>query len=273
MQLFITYAHESLIEVQELVEVLTVGGHAAWFDNQLLPGQDWKQELREAIQRCDAYLYALSKDAVDSEWCQWEFATAVRLQKAVIPVLLEPDVPVPRSLQDLQFADFTQGIAPKEIAKLMGALASMQRLPASASPPVPADPKGIPSRAWESMKHWTDAFVPTAHQPQTETEDIIGKFAANLWRGWESVGGRMLLTNHRLLFEAHRGNYERQPLAIPLNEITGVIRSRTLGIVPNGLTIRCVSGDEYRFVVGARKKIISIIEQYGRLAGQMDPRR
>jgi TIR domain/GRAM domain len=264
MRLFITYAHESLAEVRELVEILTAGGHAVWFDNQLLPGQDWKRELGDAISRCEAFVYALTKGAVLSEWCEWEFATAVRLHKAVIPVLMESEVAVPVSLQSLQYADFTKGATAMAVARLMGALASMQQVPAGQSPPVPSDPKGVPARAWESVRHWTDILVPPVHQQQNEAEEIQGKFAANMFQGAEAVGGRLIITNQRLLFEAHKINFRQEPLDIPLSDISGVTPSNTLGIIPNGIIVRCFSGQQYRFVVSGRKQIIAIIEQHRR---------
>jgi hypothetical protein len=260
MQLFISYAHESIDKVRQTVEVLTAGGHTAWFDDQLLPGQDWKRSLGEAIAHSDVFVYAITREAVSSEWCDWELATAVRAEKALLPVLLEPGISLPASLKRLQYADFSQGMTPIEVAKLMRALGDMQKIPVAESPPLPADPKGIPSRAWESVKHWTDAVVTPVYQPQNESEELIEKSAANLMRGVEAVGGRMILTNQRVLFEAHKINVQAAPLAIPLSKIESVAPSRTLGIVPNGITIRCYSGEEYRFVVWGRKRIISKIE-------------
>ncbi len=262
MRLFVTYAHENLTKVRELVELLTAGGHTVWFDNQLLPGQDWKLELGDAIARCDAFVYALTKDAVISEWCEWEFATAVRLKKAVVPVLFEADVVVPLSLQSLQYADFRQGATALATAKLIGALASMQKIPVDHSPPIPADPKGIPSRAWKHFGHWTDAIVAPAYQPQDDAEEIRGKFAANLMRGWEGVGGRITLTNQRLLFEAHKVNLQPEPLAIPLSDISDVTPSNMMGgILPNSIIVHCRSGRQFRFVLWGRKRIIAMIER------------
>jgi hypothetical protein len=259
MQLFISYAHESIANVRQTVEILTAGGHTVWFDDQLLPGQDWKRQLGESIARCDALVYAMTRETVTSEWCEWELATAVRLEKAVIPVLLEPGISVPDSLRRLQYSDFTQGATPIAVAKLMGALAIMQKIPVAESPARPADPKGIPSRAWE--KHWTSILMNQVHQPQNEAEELIAMFAANLWRGYEALGGRMLLTNQRVLFEAHKLNFQTTPVAIPLSAIETVVPSLTFGILQNGITIRCYSGKEYKFVVWDRKRIISIIEE------------
>lgn len=268
MRLFITYAHENLTEVQQLVEILSAGGHSVWFDYQLLPGQDWKRELGEAIADCETYVYALTKASVMSDWCQWEFATAVRLHKPVVPVLLEADVAIPDSLQKLQYADLSRGAAPVAVAKLMGALMLLQKVPLAKTHEFPADPKGIPSRAWENVKHWTDAIVTPSHQPQDEAEEILGKFPANLFRGLEGVGGRIILTNQRLLFEAHGLNVQTQPLAIPLADIREVTTSNTLGIVPNGMIVHCRSGEQYRFAVWGRKNIIAIIDRHRHAPGK-----
>lgn len=261
MQLFISYAHESIDNVIQTVDILAAGGHTVLFDNQLLPGQNWKRELGEAIARCDIFVYAMTTESLASEWCEWELATAVRLGKAVIPVLLEPRISVPESLRHLQYADFSQGSTPIEVAKLMRALFIMQKIPLAESPSLPADPKGIPSRAWESVKHWTDKIITQVHEPQNEIEEIIEKFAANLWQGPEAVGGRMILTNQRVLFEAHKMNVQTTPVAISLSSIESLLTSNTLGFVPNGLTIHCHSGEEYNFVVWGRQRIISKIEE------------
>ena len=261
MRLFITYDHENVASIRQLVEILSAGGHAAWFDQQLLPGQDWKQELEQSIAACEAYVYALTRTSVISEWCQWEFATAVRLRKGIIPVLLEKEVAPPPALQRFQYADLTDGTTPIAVAKLMAALGAMQQVPVADAPAAPADPKGIPSRAWENARHWTDVFVPSAHQPSSEAEEIVGKFAANLLRGVEGVGGRLIVTNQRLLFEAHKLNLQRAPLDIPLDQISDVAETKTAGLIPNGVTVTCRSGERHRFVTWNRAKIVAAIKQ------------
>jgi hypothetical protein len=261
VRLFITYDHENAASIRQLVEILTAGGHAAWFDQELLPGQDWKQELERSIAACEAYVYALTRISVSSEWCQWEFATAVRLRKGIIPVLLEKDVAPPAALQRFQYADLSGGATPIAVAKLMAGLVAMQQVPVAEAPAAPADPKGVPSRAWEHAGHWTDAFVPSTHQPASDTEEIVGKFAANLMRGIEGVGGRLIVTNQRLLFEAHKLNLQRAPLDIPLDQISDVAETKTMGLIPNGVTVTCRSGEQHRFVTWNRAKIVAAIRQ------------
>lgn len=266
MRLFISYAHENTATVRELVDVLRAGGHFVWFDDQILPGQDWKRELGQKIAGSDAFVYALTQSSAGSEWCQWEFAEAARLQKSIIPVLLELGVAMPASLRSLQYADFTKGATAIAAAKLMGALHSFQGVSASEAPVAPDEPSGVPSRAWESAKHWTDNIVASQHKPQNETEDVLGKFGATLRRGFEGVGGRIILTNQRLLFEAHGINIQREPLSIPLDDILGVTTYNSMGIVPNGFKVQCRSGQEYKFIAFNRQQILDLIRQRVRTA-------
>ena len=125
---------------------------------------------------------------------------------------------------------------------------------------LPAEGRGTPSQ-WENLKHWTDKIVSPKYQLQNPAEEILGKFGANLFRGIEAVGGRIIITNRRLLFESHRVNLQRKPVAIPLDEIAGVEMCRTFRIVPNGMKVRCQSGQLYQFVLWDRKKVIDLIRQ------------
>ncbi len=151
MRLFISYAHVDKLQVSQLVEVLEEAGYSPWFDPKLMPGQNWKDELRKAIQTCDTFLYALSPESVESEWCQWEFAEAVKIGKPIIPVLLHAKTKLPEAIGSYQYADFTEGPTAKAVARLLGGL----RLIAVIVPPamisnVPINPVGTPSQADEN---------------------------------------------------------------------------------------------------------------------------
>ncbi len=148
MRLFISYAKVDRPLVNPLVELLRAGGHEPWYDFGLLPGQDWKDELLRQIRACDAFVYALTPDSVDSEWCQWEFAQAVQLSKPVVPVLLKDDTVLPESLRRYQYADFTQGATPEVAARLIGGVYRFAvTIPADAAPEAPVDPVGRPTQA------------------------------------------------------------------------------------------------------------------------------
>ncbi|TBL75977.1 GRAM domain-containing protein [Paenibacillus thalictri] len=82
---------------------------------------------------------------------------------------------------------------------------------------------------------------------------------ANLFRGIEAVGGKMHITSEVLKFEPHSINIQSQPLSIRIADIAVVEKRNTLLIVPNGITVKDKSGQEYKFVVNKRDNVISHI--------------
>jgi len=145
---FISYARVDTYLVKQLVGILDAGGHEPWFDHELMPGQDWKAQLLDAIQRCTVFIYALTPESVESEWCRWEFARAVELCKPIIPILLQANTVLPRSVSRYQYVDFSQGPTAEATARLLGGLANLAViLSPTELPCVPDDPRGLPSRA------------------------------------------------------------------------------------------------------------------------------
>jgi hypothetical protein len=146
MRLFISYAHADLAQVKGLVDIFRAGGHDPWFDHKLLPGQDWQAELLAAITACDAFVYALTPDSVNSEWCQWEFARAVEIGKPVVPVLLRKTSDIPKEISRFQYADFSEAFTPFNAAQLMAGLGEKEKfkVPATHIPIFIQYPNGNP---------------------------------------------------------------------------------------------------------------------------------
>lgn len=101
------------------------------------------------------------------------------------------------------------------------------------------------------------------------TETMILTGPANLQRGVETVGGALFLSSERLLFRAHRGNVQKTPLDIDLQQIAGVTPCWTkflavLPIWPNSLAVGLENGKQWRFVLRHRdqwqQKIEAAIE-------------
>ncbi|MDX1994031.1 MAG: toll/interleukin-1 receptor domain-containing protein, partial [bacterium] len=141
MKLFISYAHVDVYQVRQLVDLLRAGGHETWFDHSLIVGQDWKQQLYDAIKSCEGFVYALTPESVASEWCQWEFGQAVEMGKPIFPVLMQARTQLPDTLNRFQYADFTEGPTPQGIAKLMGGLNAIRISPKEIH--TPENPKGV----------------------------------------------------------------------------------------------------------------------------------
>jgi hypothetical protein len=88
-------------------------------------------------------------------------------------------------------------------------------------------------------------------------ETIVKEGAANLQRGIETVGGRLHLTNQRLVFEAHQFNVQAGSTEIDLADVQASrpCWTRFLGLIPmfpNSLAVSTSDGKEYRFVLFGR---------------------
>lgn len=150
MLLFISYAREDTDRIRELVEILRDGGHEPWFDHRLVVGQDWREQLEEIINKCDAFVYALTPHSIESEWCQWEFSRASELGKPIIPILMDKaSAPMlPEAIKRRQYADFTEGMTGRAVAKLLRGLQKVASIiPPKEVPAPPPIPSGVPSRA------------------------------------------------------------------------------------------------------------------------------
>jgi hypothetical protein len=88
---------------------------------------------------------------------------------------------------------------------------------------------------------------------------VLQNAAANLFRGIEGVGGRLDVTNERVIFRPHSLNIQTKVLEIDLKEIVKVEKRNTMFVVPNGMKIGVTGGKEYKFVVWGRTKLIEII--------------
>ena len=97
-------------------------------------------------------------------------------------------------------------------------------------------------------------------------EEKVMSVGANLFRGIEAVGGRMNITNSEVIFKSHKINIQSGPLTIKIQDIKDVGKRNTLFIVPNGLKVVLNSGEEYKFVVNKRAKVIEYLKsQIGKI--------
>jgi hypothetical protein len=82
---------------------------------------------------------------------------------------------------------------------------------------------------------------------------------ANLFRGFEAVGGKLKITDQRIFFKSHHFNIQTGTLDLPLEQIVEAKARNTMGIIPNGMSVITKDGKEYKFVVWGRGKLIDFI--------------
>lgn len=96
-------------------------------------------------------------------------------------------------------------------------------------------------------------------------EQVVKEGSANLQKNIETVGGKLYLTNQRLIFEAHKFNVQRGMTEIELSNIQALhpFWTRQWGlfpIFPNSLAVYTKHGEEYRFVLLGRSTWAVAIE-------------
>lgn len=93
-----------------------------------------------------------------------------------------------------------------------------------------------------------------------ENLPLLFESPANLYRGVEGVGGKLMLTREYLLFKPHFMNIQKEEEIIYLKEIEEVKKVNTLGIIPNALKV-VTKQTEYKFVVKKRNRWIDEINK------------
>jgi WD40 repeat protein len=110
--LFISYSSTNADFAKELEAALEASGRLVWRDKKdILPSLAWAQEITQAINDAEAFLFIITPDALRSNPCQDELHQAATLKKRIIPILrqdVDPKViqdapPIPPELSTLHW--------------------------------------------------------------------------------------------------------------------------------------------------------------------------
>ena len=89
-----------------LVAILRLGDPTAFRDEEnISPGMMWAKAISAAIEVADKILVMWTAAAAKSSHVEMEYLSAIRLNKAIIPVLLD-DTDLPEPLKQYQWIDF-----------------------------------------------------------------------------------------------------------------------------------------------------------------------
>ncbi|MCG8577291.1 MAG: toll/interleukin-1 receptor domain-containing protein [Flavobacteriales bacterium] len=104
---FISHDHDDADFAELLQMKLEKNGINTWIDSQRLRiGQDWREEIDEAIKQSLAVIAIMSPEARKSEYVTYEWAFAWGNNNIIFPVMLRQTNLHPR-LESLQYLDFT----------------------------------------------------------------------------------------------------------------------------------------------------------------------
>ncbi|CAM5208240.1 GRAM domain-containing protein OS=Ureibacillus acetophenoni OX=614649 GN=SAMN05877842_1073 PE=4 SV=1 [Ureibacillus acetophenoni] len=97
---------------------------------------------------------------------------------------------------------------------------------------------------------------------QTNEKFLVEKTPANLFKGMEAVGGHLTITDKRLIFKAHKFNIQGGVTEINMSDIVSVTKANTLKIIPNRIIVKTKDGNEHKFVVYKRDKLVQLITEH-----------
>jgi hypothetical protein len=104
-KVFLSYARRDLPTLQPLLQNLVAHGITVWRDqDNLYGGQHWPKAIGEAIAAHDVLLLAWSQEAAASHFVEFEWNTALALQKSILPCLLD-HTPLPPALSTIHGID------------------------------------------------------------------------------------------------------------------------------------------------------------------------
>jgi serine/threonine protein kinase len=110
LNVFFSYARTDSVFVDRLEADLQDNGYRTWVDrHHLVGGRPWKADIERSIELAQVVLVVLSSKAVESRYVRMEYERAIRLQRAIIPILLTSDCSIPDELGHLQVVDFGRG--------------------------------------------------------------------------------------------------------------------------------------------------------------------
>lgn len=98
--LFVSYSHRDTDKVYETLDMLHDKKYRIWYDESCETGNDFRQELRDRIERCKAVLLFVSEASMTSPFCGMEIIVARENQKRIFPIYLD-DAKVPPAFEIL----------------------------------------------------------------------------------------------------------------------------------------------------------------------------
>ncbi len=125
MQIFVSYARVDKPLCKQIVRTMDV--HQVWYDERLHAGQKWWDQISKRLEWCEGFVYLLSPNSVQSEYCRRELEIARSLGKHIFPVVIQARTVLPEILRPYQYIDLSEGLTNDSVKALLDAIYITER--------------------------------------------------------------------------------------------------------------------------------------------------
>lgn len=88
--IFASYAHKDSEQVLPVISQLQQRGYRVWYDEGIVPGSEWPENIAQHLNDCAAVIVFLSPNCIDSANCRREITYALSKNKPFLGLFLEP---------------------------------------------------------------------------------------------------------------------------------------------------------------------------------------
>lgn len=128
MKLFVVYAKIDKAYCLDVMRLLQ-NTHDVFYDLRLYTGPGWWESIVFRLNWAEAIIYLISKESLESQYCNDEIAIAKRRGLPIFPVLVnDVDEPtIPAEFRETQYADLRYGLTWEAVQPLMEGLIMAER--------------------------------------------------------------------------------------------------------------------------------------------------
>jgi hypothetical protein len=177
MKVFLAYSPVDRVSVLELYGRLRADGFDPWLDEEnILPGQDWRYEIKKAVQQSDVVVVCLSRSSISNaglvhKWTKYALDVSEEKPEGaifIIPLKLE-ECDIPDRVRKWQSVNYFEEDGYEKLVRTFRARAGQTPSPigrvttaVQGTPPISRSSPPTPARLPDPIKHSLAAGSPTA---------------------------------------------------------------------------------------------------------------
>ncbi len=119
---------------------------------------------------------------------------------------------------------------------------------------------GFPYVSGRSANHFASKLWKAVTPDLLDGEQIKTEGPANLFKGIEAVGGKLFLTNQRLIFKTHNYNIQKGQTNFAYADIAVIKERKTANLIANGIRVKTKNGIAFDFIVNERSVWIAHLD-------------